>query len=408
MKKIILTAIILLLIPCYAFSATPKVSDLYPAYKVYDSVNKIWTVPAKVIAKSSSAVAVDSVALGLTKAVAGGIVTSLAIAGASYLGNRYLDWLMDTTDYYYNNNDQLVKNENIEVAPPSVDNLVIASLSQMCQQSSVYCGSHSACYTSRGGSCSIPAGYYPYTSFSATYNGYLYNVQVYRMSNPEPPLPVNVTYLLGIYSSSQTVTETVQKQVTYDELYSLVADDIDSATDESAPIVDVVNEAIDSAANVVNDGVGIDARSPSVAYYVESLLNSVIPDDVANALNDELADENAAEETADEAVSQGETSAGIMSAVMNALKSFFGNDVTPPADPEIELPSKRSLTEILDSFYISISSLPIMSTLNGIAVTASGSSTLCVNLPASYGGNRCWSAAGNQDDFNMIGSALLA
>lgn len=410
-RKIIIYAIIILLIPCYSYSAVPKVSDLYPAYKVYDAVNKVWTVPAKVIAKSSTAIATDSVALGLTKSIAGGIVTSLAIAGVGYAGNKLIDYLLSQSPPMYYAEDGILKQDIETRVPPAVNDLAVAEhmINTVAYtyglQNVIYEG---VCYASAG-SCNRPSGY----TFMTTDNGFYssgcqFPIKIYQMWTGYAPN--QKIHIFGEYYASENcfLMAYLPTPVTYTEVQNQVDTAIDNAIDESAPVVDVVNEAIDKAADLVNNGEGISAKSPSVAYYIENYLNSAIPESAANALNDKLSNANASNTTADKAVSEGTSQATIMSAITNALRSFFGTDINAPVDPAIETPSKRSLTAILETFYNSMSSLPIISTLQGIAVTASGSSTLCVNLPANYGGTRCWNAAGNQADFNMIGSALLA
>jgi len=93
----------------------------------------------------------------------------------------------------------------------------------------------------------------------------------------------------------------------------------------------------------------------------------------------------------------------------DAVKDAFEDpSVAEPAPPIFTNPEKMSLTSILNSFMSSINNLPIITTLRGIALTASGSPVICLNLPANYGGQRCWNAASIQDELNNAGSAILA
>lgn len=99
------------------------------------------------------------------------------------------------------------------------------------------------------------------------------------------------------------------------------------------------------------------------------------------------------------------TQTNVKTAVKEAIDDE--TDVTIPVDPTIVLPDKLSLTTILNDFWTSVQALPIFNVLNGITITTSGSSNLCIDLPADYGGQRCYNAANVQDELNMIGSVIL-
>jgi len=96
----------------------------------------------------------------------------------------------------------------------------------------------------------------------------------------------------------------------------------------------------------------------------------------------------------------------IREAIPDAINDESG--VTYPSDPFFTLPEKLSLTTILNNFWSSMSSMPVINTLKGITINASGSSVACMNLPANLGGSRCWDAANIQGDLNNIGSVLLS
>lgn len=101
----------------------------------------------------------------------------------------------------------------------------------------------------------------------------------------------------------------------------------------------------------------------------------------------------------------------VSQAVSNAASNVtvnFGADVPVPVDPEILIPDKLSLTSVLNDFYSGLGNLPIVKTFSGMAITAGGSPTLCVNLPAAYGGSRCQNFSSYQSDLNMVGSVLLS
>lgn len=95
--------------------------------------------------------------------------------------------------------------------------------------------------------------------------------------------------------------------------------------------------------------------------------------------------------------------------VKTAVKEAIDDetDVTIPVDPTIVLPDKLSLTTVMNDFWNSVQDLPIFNVLNGITINTSGTSNLCVDLPAAYGGQRCYNGANVQDELNMIGTAIL-
>jgi hypothetical protein len=99
------------------------------------------------------------------------------------------------------------------------------------------------------------------------------------------------------------------------------------------------------------------------------------------------------------------TQTNVKTAVKEAIDDE--TDVTIPVDPTIVLPDKLSLTKVMNDFWDSVQELPIFNVLNGITINTSGTSYLCVDLPAAYGGRRCYNGANVQDELNMIGTAIL-
>ena len=67
------------------------------------------------------------------------------------------------------------------------------------------------------------------------------------MTPPYGATPENRMFHLGIvYTTTSQENQTIPVPVTVPQLHALVVEEIDKATDESAPIVDVVNKAIDN------------------------------------------------------------------------------------------------------------------------------------------------------------------
>lgn len=403
MNKIIFFVMIFILIPVYSIAVVPRVQDLYPTYKVYDSINKVWTVPAKIIAKAPSKVVTDSVALGLGKAVAGGIVTSLVIGGVSYLGNSYIDWLMGKGGQEYVLNDKVVKDVHGVTKPHPDMAYFTAYFNNACATNCAFSCAVSVC-DATSTQCNPPVGWGTSLNGQVTRDGIIWNVNCVGTNSYNEW----TCYRYCQVNTAKEIPTITPTALTRDELNQLHEGAIEGVNEETAPFGDVVNDAIDKAADIVKNGAGQNAASQSVPWWIQKLLDSAITPADSDVINEKLENTEETDQLIDDAVDSGQNKQDMKDAFSESLKDVFGNDVEVPIDPTIQTPNKRNLTAILNSFYNSIQSLPIMSTLNGIAVTASGTSSLCVNLPANYGGNRCWNAANNQADFNMIGSAMLA
>lgn len=173
-------------------------------------------------------------------------------------------------------------------------------------------------------------------------------------------------------------------------------------------LVDVLNR-VQQALDNVNDTL----NTKSQMTEIKQTLNDSVSDQTKTDLDDQLTDPDAEQNYLDDSISTTSTDSGsnltkedVKDAVKNALDDTTG--VSVPVDPTFETPQKLSLTSILQTWMQSINSLPIMNTLNGITITASGSPIVCINLPAKYGGSICWDVSACQDTFNMIGTALLS
>jgi hypothetical protein len=106
------------------------------------------------------------------------------------------------------------------------------------------------------------------------------------------------------------------------------------------------------------------------------------------------------------AANPGLSAAQVTTATKDALNDETG--VTAPSDISFVVPTKLSLTTILTSFMATINNLPFIATLRGLTINCSGSSNLCVSLPAKYGGTVCWEASGITGALNAIGTAMLS
>jgi hypothetical protein len=162
---------------------------------------------------------------------------------------------------------------------------------------------------------------------------------------------------------------------------------------------------IENALNSPGDALNKSASMPAI----QTVLNSSIPGATTTNLENKIAAPTAAADmtsAANRELYKPLTQDQTKQAVEDALNDDKG--VAIPVNPDVITPTKLSLTTIMQSFMESINNLPVMTTLRGLTIVASGSSTLCVNLPVKYGGNSCWNASGIQGSLNMIGTALLS
>ncbi len=170
--------------------------------------------------------------------------------------------------------------------------------------------------------------------------------------------------LKGQELSSKQIAEEIQKAL---------------ANDISLTAADIAQKIWDAAPNAVtnpHDGVGAVETNETIR----------------NATN-----------TIDRAI--GEATANIVDAIRNKDE---GPNVDIPIDPDVLVPDKLSLTSVFNSFYSGLQSLPMVQTFQGMAITAGGSSSLCVDLPSEFGGNRCMNFSSYGSALNVIGSVLLS
>lgn len=104
--------------------------------------------------------------------------------------------------------------------------------------------------------------------------------------------------------------------------------------------------------------------------------------------------------------SSGASPEQIKNAVKEALNDETG--VEAPVDSPITLPTKLSLTGIMESFYNSINNLPIVSTFTGINMQVSGAnSNLCISVPMGVG-QRCYDASQASGPLQTAGNGILS
>lgn len=102
----------------------------------------------------------------------------------------------------------------------------------------------------------------------------------------------------------------------------------------------------------------------------------------------------------------GATQAQVQAAVKAALDDSSG--LVEPVETETLIPTKLNLTNVLSSFMASVNSMPLLDTLRGLTINVGGTSSLCLALPSSLGGQQCFDAGGMSGTLNMIGTAFLS
>lgn len=203
----------------------------------------------------------------------------------------------------------------------------------------------------------------------------------------------------------------------------------------------------DSAANAIDGAAANATDAPVIPIDPADAYTGVTPADITNAIREALQSEGLSAEKIAETLNtdNGLTAGSVANAIWSGAPNTIGGDsgasgatanavtaaanaimgaqnaaanqiyaaltgpeFTEPVDPQIEAPDKESLTAVLSDFVTSLNTLPIMQTLNGMQISSAGSSSLCVNLPAAYGGSRCQNFGNIAEDLNNVGSVMLS
>lgn len=441
---------------CYAVT----VADLYPAAKTFDAATKVYRVPAAIRTASAIATSESTVVLSMDIAKAANLGALVAGAAIVYGGSQFFDYFNNSINIpntpYTTSGNQLMYTTVSPVWPPCINKP---------NQSYIYIGSVASggyTFVTNAGptymaqqSCSASEG--TGTVSCGTCGGTCYSKHLYGCSGP---LQVGTSiYIYGIQiatppagSQSSNTVPASTAQISASLTTGLTAG--------NAAAIYTAGQAIDIAGQVYPSGFPKDGSNPyaitgALGLLLKTIFDSAISSTDVDALNLEnstkTAEENATEaaeiakagltaaELAAVLTSQGLTATDIADAiaannpsltaddiadaiaaanpaltqqevadaVADGIGAEFGNDVDPPLDPTILTPTKLSLTTVMGSFMSTINDLPMMQTLQGLTINCSGTSSLCLNLPANLGGNRCYDASGMQGALNMVGSAFL-
>lgn len=458
------TKIILLLSLLFLFrlffsveiSHAVTVKDLYPASKVYNATSKSWSVPAVIQAIGANGVARESVLLGITKSIGGGLLTSLAIGGAAYIANSYVDWLMaEDPPMYYDQDGILKYNTYTEtiVYPAGIDDAfnayVLANLPNVCSGNGtkVLDGFDLHSEDHAGYETQAASGGWTYQGCTCQYKRWTHQVgtscpNITLHSYATCPLPSTC----GTPSSVTTKNPVTPEYLNPKNEAALTAD--------NGTVKNGVDGAIDKGAALISGGACATAGAGTLIKKICDAFAAGVDATDATNLDTKAGTKTAAEVAADETVSNKDTltqeqlvsalkSLGLTAAEIAEAtgKAVGANVIIPentatnthsitqdevetavgsvvdglidapagdlPIDPEILMPTKLSLTTIIGAFMTQLNALPMMNTLHGLTIQCSGTSSLCLNLPAGLGGNKCYDASGMTGALNTIGSALL-
>lgn len=211
----------------------------------------------------------------------------------------------------------------------------------------------------------------------------------------------NYSQIWVAFYGSQSQSHTDMVPATESDISSSVATGLSSGNqDAKDALIDVLNRVNDSMKNL-NDTLN---KKTDTITKVKKDLNDSISDSTKTKVDDKLADPNATDDYADDAM----TEEAEKTKIEDSIEKSLGTASATPVDPTIENPEKKNLTNVLTTFMNQINSLPLLNTLNGITVSCSGTSVLCLNMPSNYGGSRCWDAVPIRGDLNNIGTALLS
>lgn len=443
-----------------------SVVDVYAYKSIYHTVNRALTTPALLRTFTNVAANEKGVSLIINKAGLSSIGGLVISAGIIYGGSALFDYLKSISEPIQYKDGSLVKTVSHTSKPcPSVlgvycentsylgkvetgtdaRNAVSAAaqaLTAGCAGSGTYCyydtPAQCQCNTISAGVAECNGGAWgvgkPKSYFNAGYGLNVPDTSITTQSD-EPAYPLDVQNALDAGLTLDEVNAIKAAQDAVVSAATVYDTDIPKAAGQTARMSEAP-EATKTAIKQIFDAAVDPTEAQAAQDETDAMSSSDYTNEVVTNLNQPLTENqfrNSLEEAglsktdiqaavdaalkangitaADLAValnqSGGLTQEQVQTAVKNAIDSAVGTDVAVPIDPTIIMPTKLSLTTVMGSFMTTINALPMMQTLQGLTINCSGTSSLCLNLPANLGGNRCYDASGMQGALNMVGSAFL-
>lgn len=449
---------------------SPFISRLAPAAALATGTGGGFTIPAKIIATTSAGAKVASwISLavpGVTGAKVAIALTGIAGAlAADYIFEKGKPWFegngfkQDANGNWTQNINQPIPDGYTAADFNGVNcgNFWISGYTSVCE--GVYADKNTAlaARNAKAAECGGQSGNIPYSKGTKgfyTYcpehmaHGYFYphEAATHNEPVPAPSSPVNVENKLASDLAAEDANAKEVVKAGLDVAAASMDDKNHPVSKNTTTYNNVNNYLINNMTN--NQATNLEASAtPNVGDNVlpdddSEKLERLTPAQIAAAVAAALANQGlsasqiaAAIAAAQSAASGGLTAAELTSTlsangltaaqiaaaiaaanpaisqtqVKTAVKEAIDDEtgITAPVDPTILLPDKLSLTKIMNDFWTSVQALPIFNVLNGITITTSGSSNLCIDLSAAYGGQRCYNGSNVQDELNMIGSVIL-
>ncbi len=339
----------------------------------------------------------------ITKSLGSSLVSGLAIYGALYLGEAYIDWLISQGD------------ENLMLHKK--DGFIYKSLPDgggpcnfTMYGESVYLGNFPDI---QGAWDAVNA--YATTTMNCVYGGSVCSsMSVGKVcSNPD---------YMGVYQYRMTEPQVTAWATTGDgeqqwqelklneaEIYDIANDGYDDTPSQWQNAVKKALTVIDPA---LRDEMSPLRAEPFLMPKMCNILANAFDVGEASSLDSALQDpESAEQESAQELLDADTATSKNMEETNTKLDNInnkLGDDVPVPSDTLPLVQAKLNLTTVMQSFVTSLNQLPILNTLRGLTINCSGTSVLCVSLPSQYGGSQCVDFSGSTSTLNGIGTALLS
>jgi hypothetical protein len=419
MKKIFIVLMVLFWSSPVSALDFMNVINMKSAGSLWNSAEKILYTPATVRGVTGAVAATETVALSIPSVRGAAIMAALAGAGFTFIGGVLWDYF---NDLGYENKDGALKYKTYAPStllyPEDIVNSSYVSGSWQGYHLGVY-PTEQAAYDAVKDAISAKVGSNHYSGTNT--NGYYQHGGLQAF---------NYSYLRGFWATAAVAVGGVyyEYQASYpkagcESRYTTNYQYVEKTTAQvEAALKTGLDSGNQTAVNALNESLGRveqslnnlsdPLNSTSQKTSIQTNLDASIPAGTSTILDEKIAAPDAMQTYLNETMTNSAvqtsslTKADVQDAVKNAINDDSG--VVEPSEPVITPPEKLSLTSVLQSFWDSISNLPIINTIKGITVNCSGTSVICLNLPSNYGGSRCWDAANIQNELNMAGTALLS
>ena len=338
-NKKIISILVLISIFSSTLSYAVTVRDLYPAAKIFNAATKTWSVPAVIEAIGANGIADETVALGLTKAITGGVITTLAIAGAGYVANSYIDWLMGNNPSMYYDTDTVLK-YNTHSITYSASQVAIAqmiaynlTLPKPCSGVAPNVGTSDGYSFDSAAHANYPTNY---LSGTHVFDGCTYAFNVWYADSSYDCPRTRHYWTTAINQACMGQQDLVTKHpVTPDYLNPLNEAAINNGEN---PLNTESPDAIDKAAKIIAGGIGAKGAVGTLPRTLHDLLLLAVQPADVTAVNNDADNKTAAQNAADAAgtnvgnLTQAQLTAALQSQGLSANAIAAAIDAVNKAD----------------------------------------------------------------------------